>query len=106
MNRLMTLAEAADLIRSGAALSLAGPETALDALPAGNWIAGTIPYFMDTAGGVVSTEGKVFVTPLPASGKAMVKRLAATHSEAFVEQDRVAQQRTAQPAAGGSIDLF
>ena len=42
---------------------------------------------------------------LPASGKAMVKRLAATHSEAFVEQDRVAQQRTAQPAAGGSIDL-
>ena len=43
---------------------------------------------------------------LPASGKAMVKRLAATHSEAFVEQDRVAQQRTAQPAAGGSIDLF
>ncbi|MFM8768082.1 MAG: chemoreceptor glutamine deamidase CheD [Rubrivivax sp.] len=43
---------------------------------------------------------------LPASGKAMVKRLAATHSEAFVDQDRVAQQRTAQPAAGGSIDLF
>jgi chemotaxis protein CheD len=43
---------------------------------------------------------------LPASGKAMVKRLAATHSETFVEQDRVAQQRTAQPAAGGSIDLF
>ena len=43
---------------------------------------------------------------LPASGKAMVKRLAATHSEAFVEQDRVAQQRTAQPVSGGSIDLF
>ena len=69
MNRLMTLADAAELIRSGAFLSLAGPESALDALPAGHWIAGTIPYFMDTAGGVVSTEGKVFVTPLPASGK-------------------------------------
>ena len=43
---------------------------------------------------------------LPASGKAMVKRLAATHSEAFIAQDKVAQQKTAQPAAGGSIDLF
>ena len=43
---------------------------------------------------------------LPASGKAMVKRLAATHSETFIAQDRVAQQKTAQPPAGGSIDLF
>lgn len=43
---------------------------------------------------------------LPASGKAMVKRLAATHSEAFIAQDKVAQQKAAQPPAGGSIDLF
>lgn len=43
---------------------------------------------------------------LPASGKAMVKRLAPTHSEAILAQDRVAQQKTAQPASGGSIDLF
>ena len=43
---------------------------------------------------------------LPASGKAMVKRLASSHSESFIAQDRVAQQKTAQPAAGGSIDLF
>jgi chemotaxis protein CheD len=44
---------------------------------------------------------------LPASGKAMVKRLAATHAEAFVAQDRVAAQK-AQPIAsgGGSVDLF
>jgi len=70
MNRLMNLADAAELIRSGAALSLAGPESVLDALPKGNWVAGTIPYFMDAAGGVVSTEGQVFVTPLPASGSA------------------------------------
>lgn len=69
MNRLMTLAETADLIRSGAHLLLAGPEGTLDALPKGQWIAGTIPYFMDTAGGVVSTGGQVFVSPLPPQGK-------------------------------------
>jgi chemotaxis protein CheD len=44
---------------------------------------------------------------LPASGKAMVKRLAPTHPDALLAQDRVAAQK-AQPAAtgGGSVDLF
>ena len=44
---------------------------------------------------------------LPHSGKAMVKRLAPTNTEALVQQDRAAAQK-AQPvvATGGSIDLF
>ena len=44
---------------------------------------------------------------LPASGKAMVKRLAPTNTEAFAQQDRLAAQK-AVPAStgGGSIDLF
>jgi len=44
---------------------------------------------------------------LPKSGKAMVKRLAATNTDALVQQDRVAAQK-AQPvvSTGGSIDLF
>ena len=44
---------------------------------------------------------------LPASGRAMVKRLAPSHSEALVAQERTAA-RQAQPAAtgGGSVDLF
>ncbi len=44
---------------------------------------------------------------LPASGKAMVKRLAPTNTEALVAQDRAAVQK-AVPAAtgGGSVDLF
>ncbi len=44
---------------------------------------------------------------LPASGKAMVKRLAPTNTEALVQQDRAAIQKV-QPVAssGGSIDLF
>jgi chemotaxis protein CheD len=44
---------------------------------------------------------------LPASGKAMIKRLAPTNAEALVAQDRAAAQR-AVPAntGGGSVDLF
>jgi len=44
---------------------------------------------------------------LPASGKAMVKRLAASNPESLAAQDRAAVQR-AVPAAtgGGSVDLF
>ena len=44
---------------------------------------------------------------LPASGKAMVKRLAAANPEALVAQERAAAQR-AVPAStgGGSVDLF
>lgn len=68
MNQLMSIADASALIRTGAALSLAGPESALDALPQGQWIGGTIPYFMAAEGGVVATEGRVFVSALPAEG--------------------------------------
>ena len=44
---------------------------------------------------------------LPASGKAMVKRLAPTNTEALVAQDRAAAQKVVPPnSGGGSIDLF
>jgi chemotaxis protein CheD len=44
---------------------------------------------------------------LPASGKAMVKRLAPTNTDAFVQQDRLAAQRAVPVSTGGgSIDLF
>jgi chemotaxis protein CheD len=42
---------------------------------------------------------------LPASGKAMVKRLAPTNPEALVAQERAAAQKTAS-ATAGSVDLF
>ena len=43
----------------------------------------------------------------PVTGKAMVKRLAATHNDAFVAQDRMAAQKAAPvSSAGGSVDLF
>ena len=44
---------------------------------------------------------------LPASGKAMVKRLAAANKESLAAQDRAAAQKAAPVAhAGGSVDLF
>lgn len=44
---------------------------------------------------------------LPASGKAMVKRLAAANPAALLAQDRAAAQQVAPAsAAGGSVDLF
>lgn len=44
---------------------------------------------------------------LPASGKAMVKRLASTHTDALVAQERAAARQAMPTAlAGGSIDLF
>ncbi len=70
MNKLMSIQEATDCIQTGQPLALAAPEAVLSSLPKGQWIGGTIPYFMDEAGGVVSTEGKVFVTPLPDEGQA------------------------------------
>jgi chemotaxis protein CheD len=44
---------------------------------------------------------------LPASGKAMVKRLAPSNPEALVAQERAAAQKAVPTAsAGGSVDLF
>jgi hypothetical protein len=72
MNQLITVEEAIRLISDGAALSLAGPESTLDLLPAGNWIGGTIPYFMVASGGVVIKEGKVFASELTGLGSVQV----------------------------------
>jgi len=59
----MTVSSASELIRNGKFLSIAGDEAALRQLPQGNWIGGTIPYFMAAEGGTVSRE-QVFVTPI------------------------------------------
>jgi hypothetical protein len=63
MNRLITVEQAKDLIATRHYFSFAGSESQLDQLPAGNWIGGTIPYFMTDVGGIVS-EDKIFVTSL------------------------------------------
>jgi hypothetical protein len=65
---LMTVAEAADLIHSGKYLSIGGDEEALRKLPTGNWIGGTIPYFMGAEGGRTTRED-VFVHDIEIHGE-------------------------------------
>ena len=51
-------------INQGKNLLLAADEKILSQLPQGNWIGGTIPYFMAEQGGLF-TKDKIFVTELP-----------------------------------------
>lgn len=71
-NQLMTLEAASALIRSGAALSVAGAESVLRQLPAGEWIGGSIPYLSDAGRGAIVTEGRVFVTNLSDVGQVRI----------------------------------
>lgn len=56
--------EVSVMIRSGENLILAGDEQVLSKLPQGNWIGGTIPYFVGNDGGEFTQE-KIYVTSLP-----------------------------------------
>lgn len=70
---LMSLADAMVAIRSGAYLSIAADEALLRQLPPGNWIAGSIPYFVGQAGGE-ATRQQLFVTELPThAGKPLMR---------------------------------
>ncbi len=67
-NEMMTIPQVSELIQSGAALYLAASENCLKQLPHGQWIGGTIPYFMTDAGGLISNE-KILVTKISAKMK-------------------------------------
>jgi hypothetical protein len=62
-NKLMSVIDVNALIGSNRVLILAGNETALRKLSKGNWIGGTIPYFIDEKGGCFNKED-VFVTDI------------------------------------------
>lgn len=64
MTKMLTVTEVSSLIQSGVSLYIAGSEKCLSQLPKGNWIGGTIPYFMTEDGGIVSHE-KILVIELP-----------------------------------------
>lgn len=65
MNKNMySLDEVKAKISQGKKLLLAGAENLLKQLPEGQWIAGTIPYFMAEHGGIFSKE-QIFLTELP-----------------------------------------
>ncbi|GAC1634374.1 MAG: hypothetical protein NVS9B10_30410 [Nevskia sp.] len=62
--QLMSVELAAEFIRSGRGMCIAGDEQALAKLPRGSWIGGTITYFIAGNGGV-TTRDQVFVDLLP-----------------------------------------
>jgi hypothetical protein len=61
---LYDVIEVKSKITHGKKLLLAGDESLLKSLPAGNWIGGSIPYFMTEEGGL-TTRHKIYVTELP-----------------------------------------
>jgi len=64
MKTLMTVQEASKLILAGKKMIIAGDENLLAKLPHGEWIGGTIPYFMSENGGL-HTQEQVQAAVLP-----------------------------------------
>ena len=62
-SQLLDLASTAEKITAGEFLIIAADEALLNQLPSGNWIGGSIPYFMADAGGEVNRE-KIFVNTI------------------------------------------
>jgi hypothetical protein len=78
MNSLTSIQHAAELIRGGRTLTIAGSEAALDRLPTGHWIGGTCSYFMLPEGCRSARTDEVFVTDLTDVGRCEVRSYAAT----------------------------
>jgi len=57
---LYSIQETVNAIMTGKTLYLAGDEKVLSQLPKGNWIGGTIPYFMTKTGGISTQEKYLF----------------------------------------------
>ncbi|WP_396587038.1 DUF6976 family protein [Bermanella sp. R86510] len=55
-SQLTDLASTIEKIESGEFLVIAADQSLLSQLPSGNWIGGSIPYFMSESGGVVSKD--------------------------------------------------
>lgn len=72
MNELYEASAVAEMIIAGKRLLLAGDEALLAALPKGDWIGGTIPYFMTSEGGL-QTAKRVFVTEIPHGATTAIK---------------------------------
>jgi hypothetical protein len=73
MQGLHNAATVAEMIIAGRQLILAADEALLAELPKGNWIGGTIPYFMAAEGGLHSSD-RIFVTELPEGAEASIRR--------------------------------
>ncbi|MDR3439960.1 DUF6976 family protein [Telmatospirillum sp.] len=64
MRAILSVEEVEALITAGEKLLLAGDEDLLRRLPKGDWVGGTIPYFIAETGGLMTRE-KIFASALP-----------------------------------------
>jgi hypothetical protein len=83
-NLLLTPPETAAKIAAGKTLLLAGEEKLLASLPPGNWIGGTIPYFMAAEGGCLCQD-KIFVTECTFGTQATTKAYAKSELPAIYQ---------------------
>ena len=82
---MKSVAEVSAMIEDGQVLTLAGDEALLSKLPKGNWIGGSIPYFMAPAGGQISRD-QIFVTELPvAAGDVSIHSYDVSHLHGLLE---------------------
>lgn len=77
---LFSVDEVRAKIAEGRNFVLAGDGALLKQLPRGNWIGGTIPYFMSAQGGVFTKE-KIFVTEMPVFASSITMR---TYTESTI----------------------
>lgn len=91
---LRTVDDTNRLIAQGKRLHVAGDAGALGRLGRGDWIGGTIPYFLTEAGGRVDRE-RVFVTELP-------KEVRAVDID-FIAPDRLDEIPDRAPAGGFTL---
>ena len=61
LNNELDRASVEAMIEAGEYMIISGDQEVLTSLPAGNWIAGTIPYFMSDSGGKIDQE-KLYVS--------------------------------------------
>jgi len=74
-NELLTPAQTAARIATGAVLSIAGPDALLATLPKGNWIGGTTIYMLTEDGGA-EVEDRLFCSTLDSATTASIRHLA------------------------------
>jgi hypothetical protein len=105
-NRLLDPIETARRITAGQSLMLAGEEKLLATLPPGNWVGGTIPYFMTQEGGCLCKD-KIFVTEIPDEFQASIHRYAASElAGLYCDADEGAVSFVILPADSPALAVF
>lgn len=86
MKTMMSVEEASELIRAGKKLLVAGDGALLSALPMGDWVGGTTPYFMSEEGAMCSHD-LVQAIVLPEGVASVKARLYAATELKSIPQD-------------------